>query len=67
MYKRQVLASGGDHFNLWAPIDAEEPPVLAPLILAWINEQLEVTDSFRFSSGGWGNERVPLLDITPKL
>lgn len=64
---RIVLASGGDHFNLWAPSDAEEAPVLAPLILAWINEQLGASDSLRFSSGGWGNERVPLVDVTPNL
>ncbi len=64
---RIVLASGGDHFNLWAPIDGKEPPVLGPLILAWINEQLGVSDSLRFSTGGWGNQQVPLFDVTPKL
>ena len=64
---RIVLASGGDHFNLWAPADAKEPPVLGPLILAWINDHLGITDSLSFSAGGWGNQRVPLIDVTGQL
>ena len=64
---RIVLASGGDHFNLWAPVDAEEPPVLGPLILAWINDQLGISNSLSFSDGGWGNHRVPLVDVTGQL
>ena len=64
---RIVLASGGDHFNLWAPVGAEEPPVLGPLILAWINDHLGITDSLSFKGGGWGNQRVPLIDVTGQL
>ena len=64
---RLVLASGGDHFNLWAPVGAEEPPVLGPLILAWINDQLGINDSLSFRGGGWGHQRVPLLDVTGQL
>jgi len=64
---RIVLASGGDHFNLWAPVGAEEPPVLGPLILAWINDHLGITDSLSFRGGGWGNQRVPLVDVTRQL
>ena len=64
---RIVLASGGDHFNLWAPADAEEPPVLGPLILAWINDHLGIDDSLSFSGGGWGNQRIPLIDVTGQL
>ena len=64
---RIVLASGGDHFNLWAPVDAKEPSVLGPLILAWINDHLGITDSLSFSAGGWGNRRVPLMDVTGQL
>ncbi len=64
---RIVLASGGDHFNLWAPVDAEEPPVLGPLILAWINDHLGISNSLSFSAGGWGNQRVPLVDVTGQL
>ena len=64
---RLVLASGGDHFNLWAPADQKEPPILGPLILAWINEQLAVPSSHTFSGGSWGNASIPLLDVTSQL
>jgi predicted dienelactone hydrolase len=64
---RLVLASGGSHFNLWAPVDQKEPPILGPLILAWINEQLAVPSSLTFSGGGWGNTAVPLVDVTRQL
>ena len=63
---RLVLASGGGHFNLRGPASSE-PPVLAPLIEAWINQQLQPNASFRFDSGDWGNDRIPLADVTPQL
>ena len=64
---RLVLAAGGSHFNLWAPADQKEPPILGPVILAWINEQLAVPSSHTFSGGGWGNTTVPLVDVTGQL
>ncbi len=64
---RLVLASGGSHFNLWAPADQKEAPILGPMILAWINEQLAVPSSHTFSGGGWGNASVPLVDVTGQL
>ena len=64
---RLVLASGGGHFNLRAPAGAAKPPVLAPLIEAWINQQLLPQAAFRFDTGGWGNKRLPLVDVTPRL
>ncbi len=64
---RLVLASGGSHFNLWAPADQKESPILGPMILAWINEQLAVPSSYTFSGGGWGNTTVPLVDVTGQL
>ena len=64
---RLVLAAGGSHFNLWAPADQKEPPILGPMILAWINEQLAVPSSHTFSGGGWGNTTVPLVDVTGQL
>lgn len=64
---RLVLASGGSHFNLWAPADQKEAPILGPLILAWINEQLAVPSSLTFSGGDWGNASVPLMDVTGQL
>jgi predicted dienelactone hydrolase len=64
---RLVLAAGGSHFNLWAPADQKEPPILGPMILAWINEQLAVPSPHTFSGGGWGNTTVPLVDVTGQL
>ena len=64
---RLVLASGGTHFNLWAPVDQKEAPILGPLILSWINEQLSVPSSHTFSGGGWGHASVPLVDVTGQL
>ena len=64
---RLVLASGGSHFNLWAPADQKESPILGPMILAWINEQLAVPSPHTFSGGGWGNTTVPLVDVTGQL
>ena len=64
---RLVLAAGGSHFNLWAPADQKEPPILGPMILAWINEQLAVPSPHTFSGGGWGNTTVPLVDVTGRL
>ena len=64
---RLVLASGGGHFNLRAPAGAVDPPVLAPLIEAWINQQLLPEAAFRFDAGGWGSDRLPLVDVTPRL
>ena len=64
---RLVLASGGSHFNLWAPADQKEPPILGPMILAWINEQLAVPSPHTFSGGGLWNTTVPLVDVTGQL
>ena len=64
---RLVLASGGGHFNLRAPSTATTSPVLAPLIEAWINQQLQPASSFRFDRGGWGSDRIPLVDVTSQL
>jgi len=64
---RLVLASGGTHFNLWAPVGQKEAPILGPLILSWINEQLAVPSSHTFSGGGWGHASVPLVDVTGQL
>ena len=63
---RLVLASGGGHFNLRGPASLE-PPVLAPLIEAWINQTLQPEAALRFNGGRWGSVRIPLVDVTPQL
>ena len=64
---RLVLASGGGHFNLRAPAGRPDLPVLAPVIEAWINELLVPSSAFRFKTGGWGSDRLPLVDVTSQL
>lgn len=64
---RLVLADGGGHFNLRAPADQLGVPVLAPLIEAWINQQLKLPSTHRFDSGHWGNADLSLVDVTPRL
>ena len=64
---RLVLVSGGDHFNLRAPLDQGHAPLLAPLIESWINQELNTAASLRFDAGGWGSDRLPLVDVTPQL
>ena len=61
---RLVLAKHGGHFNLLAPANQSEPATLAPLILAWINEQLVNPGVVTFSGGGWGDAIYPLVDVS---
>ena len=61
---RLVLAKYGGHFNLLAPANQSEPATLAPLILAWINEQLVNPGVVTFSGGGWGDAIYPLVDVS---
>lgn len=66
-----VLARGGDHFNLRAPVDGAEPP-LAPLMLAWVEaaftarpEQLRpAADAPRLlPAAGWGGVSLDLVEV----
>ena len=43
------------------------PAQVGPVILGWINEQLEVDSSFTFSAGGWGDEQGSLVDVSDRL
>ena len=69
---RLVLVKGADHFSLRSFHDEEQPATVAPMILAWVNEQLGVEGSgplgsLRFSTGGWGDRTMPLIDISDAL
>ena len=59
---RLVLVQGADHFSLRSFRGEPSPAQLGPVILGWINEQLEV-DGSTFSAGGWVVEqgRLDLL------
>jgi hypothetical protein len=83
---RLVLVKGGDHFNLRAPVkttaSAKTPapakppvtPVLAPLILAWVNGTFAAGNQAQPAAGapsllppsGWGSALMPMVDITPQ-
>ncbi|MEC8441603.1 MAG: alpha/beta fold hydrolase [Cyanobacteriota bacterium] len=64
---RLVLAEGMDHFNLRSFQGDDRPAVVGPLVLAWINEQLGVNETLMFSSGGWGDSTVNLVDVSDRL
>ena len=69
---RLVLVEGADHFGLRSFRDEEQPATVGPLIVAWVNEQLDVKGSgplgsLRYSAGGWGTQTMPLIDISDQL
>ena len=69
---RLVLVEGADHFGLRSFRDEEQPATVGPLIVAWVNEQLDVKGSgplgsLRYSAGGWGSQTMPLIDISDRL
>ena len=64
---RLVLAEGADHFSLRSFRNESRPATVGPLLLAWLNEQLDVPGTVTFSGGGWGDEAVRLVDVSNKL
>ena len=64
---RLVLVEGGSHFNLRSFSGETKPPVVGPLILAWLNEQLAVDQALTFSGGGWGDPSLRLIDVSNSL
>ena len=64
---RLVLAEGVDHFSLRSFRDEPRPAAVGPLLLAWVNEQLDVSGALTFSGGGWGDEVVRLVDVSNSL
>ena len=64
---RLVLAQGADHFSLRSFRNEESPARIGPVILGWVNEQLEVNGVITFSTGGWGDEEGSLVDVSNRL
>lgn len=64
---RLVLAKGADHFSLRSFQGEDRPALVGPVLLAWINEQLEVNGVVSFSGGGWGDDQIDLVDVSNKL
>ena len=57
--------------DLTGPIDVLDRAALTAaigaLLLAWINEQLEVPGSVTFTGGGWGDPEERLVDVSDRL
>ena len=64
---RLVLVQGADHFSLRSFQGEPSPAQVGPVILGWINEQLEVDGVVTFSAGGWGDEQGSLVDVSERL
>ena len=64
---RLVLVEGGDHFNLSSARGEAQPALLGPLLLTWMNEQLNFRGSAFFSEAGWGDDRVRMIDVSGQL
>ena len=64
---RLVLVDGADHFNLSSGRGEAQPALLGPLLLTWMNEQFNVRGSAFFSEGGWGDDRVRMVDVSERL
>ena len=64
---RLVLVEGGDHFNLSSVRGEAQPALLGPLLLTWMNEQLNSRGSAFFSDAGWGDDKVRMIDVSENL
>ena len=64
---RLVLVQGADHFSLRSFGGEAFPAQVGPVLLGWINEQLEVDGAVTFSAGGWGDEQGSLVDVSDRL
>jgi len=64
---RLVLVQGADHFSLRSFQGEPTPAQVGPVILGWINEQLDVDGVLTFSAGGWGDEQGSLVDVSDRL
>ena len=64
---RLVLVDGADHFNLSSVRGEAQPALLGPMIFGWLNEQLQVPESLRFSQGGWGDQQIQMVDVSERL
>ena len=61
---RLVLVDGGTHFNLRSSRGQASKAVIGPLLLAWINQQLQVASSPTFEEGRWGHPDRRLVDAS---
>jgi predicted dienelactone hydrolase len=64
---RLVLVDGGTHFNLRSFRGQVQKAVIGPLLLAWINQQLQVASSPTFQEGRWGHPDRRLVNVSDQF
>ena len=64
---RLVLFDRANHFTPRSFRGDPQPAAIGALLLAWINEQLEVPGSVTFTGGGWGDPEQRLVDVSDRL
>ena len=62
-----MFVVGADHFNMSNLWGEAQPALIWPVILVWLNEQLQVPRSPIFSKGGWGDQQVQMVDVSERL
>ena len=64
---RLVLYDRANHFTPRSFRGDPQPAAIGALLLAWLNEQLDVSGSVTFSGGGWGDPEQRLVDVSDRL
>ena len=64
---RLVLYDRANHFTPRSFKGDPQPAAIGALLLAWLNEQLDVSGSVTFSGGGWGDPEQRLVDVSDRL
>ena len=64
---RLVLFNRANHFTPRSFRGDPQPSAIGALLLAWLNEQLDVSGSVTFSGGGWGDPQQRLVDVSDRL
>ena len=64
---RLVLYKRANHFTPRSFRGDQQPAAIGALLLAWLNEQLDVPGTVTFSGGGWGDPEQRLVDVSDRL
>jgi hypothetical protein len=53
--------------HTYEAVSEAQPALMGPLLLGWMNEQLNVPGSARFPESSCGNYRVRMVDVSERL
>ena len=53
--------------HMYETVSEAQPALMGPLLLGWMNEQLNVPGSARFPEASCGNDRVRMVDVSERL